>query len=46
VSVPDDVNPQDVDSTIEFMKAFHKERFILKLKIDDSKAPLIFWLAD
>jgi hypothetical protein len=39
VSVPDDVNPRDVVSIIEFMKAFHKERFIPKLKIDDSKLP-------
>ena len=44
MSVPDNVNPWDVDSIKEFMKAFHKERFILPLKVDDSKSPWVFGL--
>ena len=43
MSVPDNVNPWDVDSIKEFMEAFHKEHFILPLKVDDSKTPLNFW---
>jgi hypothetical protein len=39
MSVPDNVNPWDVDSIKEFMEAFHKEHFILPLKVDDSKSP-------
>ena len=46
MSVPDKVNPWDVDSIKEFMEAFHKERFILPLKVDASKSPLGFWPAD
>jgi hypothetical protein len=37
MSGPDNVNPRDVDSIKEFMEAFHKERFILELKIDDCR---------
>ena len=44
MSGPDNVNPWDVDSIKEFMEAFHKERFILQLKIDDSKSPWVFGL--
>jgi hypothetical protein len=44
MSGPDNVNSQDVDSIKEFMEAFHKERLILQLKIDDSKSPWDFGL--
>ena len=43
MSVPDNVNPWDVDSIKEFVEALHKESFILPLKVDDSKTTLNFW---
>jgi hypothetical protein len=46
MSVPDNVNPWDVDSIKEFVEALHKESFILPLKVDDSKTPLNFWPAN
>ena len=44
MSSPDNVYPRNVVSIIEFMETFHKERFILQLKIDDSKSPWVFGL--
>ena len=46
MSSPDNVYPRNVVSIIEFMETFHKERFILQLKIYDAKPPLGFWFAD